>query len=343
MASITVCLPNYNNREYLPELLDSVCAQTFTDWELLMVDYESEDGAWDYLQLRAAAEPRMKLSRSPRVSLYANWNHCLSLATGEFVYIATSDDKLAPDCLEKLHAALVRHPECGVAHCPPLIFGEGSEAVQRWWREESPLSLSVGGRLDRAHIRRAPFDGLLHVAGQSVIVSVTQMLVRRTVFARVGNFPTDAGVTGDFEWQARAALLFDGVYVPDTWGGWRLHSAQATAKNRATLAEKALVNAGLFERALDFYLTTPEGARNRQWVERLRDGARLHATHLGGRGVGRSRTGRIVALIRGAKAVGWGRLLAGGPHVAFRLALSPVKYWIAAGDRALGRKCVEWL
>ncbi len=343
MVPVTICLPNLNNRRYLPELIDSILAQTFSDWELVVVDNFSEDGAWEYFQELAARDSRIHISQAPKQGMYANWNNCLRLARGEFIYIATSDDKLAPDCIAKLHSALVRHPACGIAHCPPLMFGEDFQALQKWWWTKSSIARSVERRLDCGHIRRAPFDGFLHVNGESVIISITQMLIRRTVFDRVGEFPNDVGVVGDFEWQARAAFLFNSVFVPDTWGGWRLHAAQATAKNSASPGEKAKVNARLFERALDFYLTTPEGAHHRPWAGRLRAGARLHAVHLGGRGVGRNLVMRVAAVVRAALALGWGGLPATSPRGAVQLILKPEVYWITRADRILGRKSIEWL
>jgi hypothetical protein len=65
------------------------------------VDNYSEDGAWKYIQELAAYEPRMRNSQAPRQGLYANWSNCVKLARGEYVYVATSGDTMAPDCLEK--------------------------------------------------------------------------------------------------------------------------------------------------------------------------------------------------------------------------------------------------
>lgn len=248
---VSVCLPNLRNRAFLPERIDSIQAQTLTDWELVVFDNHSDDGAWEYLCERAAAEPRMRLAQAPRNGMYANWNNCIRAAQGQFVYIATSDDTMAPDCLEKLARALNENRQCGVAQCPLRILGEDAQGVQGWWDERSPISKSLSGKQNISHLRRAPLDGLLHLAGRSVVLSITQTLMRREVFERIGYFREDCGSIADFEWQARCALVCDSIFVGDTWGGWRLHPEQATALNAASGQDKLRINMLLFRDALE--------------------------------------------------------------------------------------------
>lgn len=83
----------------------SIMAQTLTDWELIVCDSYSDDGTWEYIG-RYADDPRVRMHRVPRAGLYAGWNECLRRATGDFIYIATADDTMSPDCLEKLSGAL---------------------------------------------------------------------------------------------------------------------------------------------------------------------------------------------------------------------------------------------
>ena len=55
---VSICLPNLNNRPYLEERLQTILAQTFSDWELIVYDNYSDDGAWELLQ--AEAQQRAK-------------------------------------------------------------------------------------------------------------------------------------------------------------------------------------------------------------------------------------------------------------------------------------------
>jgi GT2 family glycosyltransferase len=228
---VSICLPNLNNQNYLEERLETIYAQSFGKWELIVSDNYSEDGAWELFQTQARNDPRVRIAQAPREGMYPNWNNCIRQAKGEFIYIATSDDTMSPDCLEKLVAALDSHPECELAHCALKAIDEHGRIsdMQEWWSRRSPFALSSGELLHCPHIRRAPFDGLLHLLGTSVYTSMTQLLIRRSLFDRIGFFPSRWGSVGDFNWSMRAGLVANTVHVPDTWGGWRLHASQATA------------------------------------------------------------------------------------------------------------------
>jgi succinoglycan biosynthesis protein ExoO len=88
------------------------------DWELLVYDSYSDDGAWEFIQQRAAWDNRIRVTQGPREGPYPAWNRCLCETKAEFVYIATSDDTMAADCLEKMVVALERYRDCDLAHCP---------------------------------------------------------------------------------------------------------------------------------------------------------------------------------------------------------------------------------
>jgi hypothetical protein len=229
---VSICVPNLNTRPFLPERFQTIFDQSFEDWELLVYDSYSTDGAWEYIQDLGLREPRLRAWQGPKEGTPGSWSPCVRTARGEYIYIATSDDTMAPDCLERLVEALDRHPECDLAHCPLRAIDEhGRDLVglQQWWAQSSTFAQASGPLLARPHIRLAPFDGLLHLLGGSVYVSITQLLIRRSLFDRIGLFESTWGSVSDFNWSMRAGLVANTVHVPTTWGGWRAHVTQATA------------------------------------------------------------------------------------------------------------------
>jgi glycosyltransferase involved in cell wall biosynthesis len=229
---VSICVPNLNTRPFLPERFETIFAQTFQDWELLAYDSYSDDGAWEYLSDLARREPRMRAWQGPRQGTPGSWNPCIAAARGEFVYVATSDDTMALDFLEKMVAALDAHPDCSLAHCPLRVIDEHGKDIPRLqeaWSEWSYFPRSSGQLRDRPHVRLAPFDGLLHLGGETVYRSITQLLIRRSLFESIGMFESTWGSVGDFDWEMRAGLVANTVHVPHTWGGWRIHESQATA------------------------------------------------------------------------------------------------------------------
>lgn len=226
---VSICLPNLNNRVYLKERIDTIYAQTFKDWELIVCDNFSDDGAWSYFQELASMDCRVIISQKERKGMYDNWNNCIRQARGEFIYVATSDDTMAPDFLEKMVCALDENPDCGLAHCPMKVIDQCGNPGRDWWSSSSLFARSSPDLINMRHKRIAPYDGILCLLGDNIYSSVTQLLIKRALYDKTGHYRVDWGSLGDFHWNLRASLAVSTVHVPDTWGGWRMHSAQATA------------------------------------------------------------------------------------------------------------------
>ena len=216
---VSIVLPNLNNHRFLVDRLESILAQSYPHWELIIVDSYSDDGAWTLIQDYAAKDSRFRISQAPREGIYPGLNRCLQLVEGEYVYIATSDDTMDPDCLEKMVAALEAHPDCGICHVCLRVIDENGETVDGKWRR-FPVARFFGALMDVPHIRRAPHDGVLHCGVYTVYTSLTQFLTRRSVFEETGLFRSDWGSEGDFEWGMRAALLHSTVHLPEELATW---------------------------------------------------------------------------------------------------------------------------
>lgn len=234
---ISIGLPTRNSARFLGARLDSIFNQTFTDWELVVVDGHSTDGTWERVQEIAAVDPRVRVEQAMPEGIYPAFNRCVDLSSGDLVYIATSDDTMAPDCLAKMEAALAENVDCDIAHCPMKVIGpDGGDGID-WWSGTSMFARSSGEWLSRKHKRSAPYDGLLCLLGDNIYSSVTQLLIRRCLFEKIGGYRSDWGSVGDFHWNLRAGLVASSVHVPDTWASWRMHDDQATAAVRLGSAE----------------------------------------------------------------------------------------------------------
>lgn len=242
-ARVSICLPTLNSMEFLAARLDSIRQQTFKSWELVAVDGMSDDGTYQSLLDFAATVPEARVVQAERDGIYPNFNRCIRLAAGEYVYIATSDDTMAADCLEKMVAALDENPDCDLAHCPMRVMDESGGPAPDWWSGHSMFVRSSGPLATRRHKRVAPLDGMLCLLGDNIYSSVTQILIRRSLFDRIGYYRADWGSVGDFHWNLRAGLAASAIHVPDTWGGWRMHRNQATAAVRLKSPEhQALID-----------------------------------------------------------------------------------------------------
>ncbi len=152
MPLVSICLPTLNARRFLEPRMASIMAQTLTDWELIVCDSYSDDGTWEYLE-RYADDARVKMYRVPRAGLYAGWNECLRRGGGEYIYVATADDTMTPDCLEKLVGALENAGDQSTAQSPESL----QPALRSSKSEEgsSVFSLSAVASSAKAGLRSA--------------------------------------------------------------------------------------------------------------------------------------------------------------------------------------------
>lgn len=137
LPRISVLMPVYNTEKYLAEAVGSIAAQTFGDFEFLVVDDGSTDGSAALLQELARDEPRMSLDLRENRGLIQTRNELLRSASGEFVAWMDSDDRSTPDRLA------VQLEAFGV--CPQLIcIGSAAQCMDPSGHplevEHSPLS-----------------------------------------------------------------------------------------------------------------------------------------------------------------------------------------------------------
>jgi CDP-glycerol glycerophosphotransferase len=108
MARLSVVVPVYNVEEFLEPCLDSVLAQTFTDYEVVMVDDGSTDASAAIAQRYVDRDPRFKLVSQPNGGLSKARNTGIDHATGELLVFLDSDDMLTENAYELLVGALDR-------------------------------------------------------------------------------------------------------------------------------------------------------------------------------------------------------------------------------------------
>jgi glycosyltransferase involved in cell wall biosynthesis len=229
MPKVSICIPSRNTRPFLEERRKSIEEQTFQNFEVIVVDDGSIDGSREFFDEWANQDSRVAVYEGPGKGLYPGWNDCILRSTGDYIYIATSDDTMAEDCLEKLVEALDANPDCGLAHCNLKAIGESADQFNALWTNDLLFASSSGDLFNLKHIRKAPYDALLQLTGHTVYISITQLLIRKNIFDEIGAFDGRWGSAGDFHWHMRACFRTNTVHVPDTWGGWRLHASQATS------------------------------------------------------------------------------------------------------------------
>lgn len=128
-CKVSVVVPNFNHQTYLLQRLDSICNQTFADFEVILLDDCSTDQSIEVLK-RFATHPKVKglfVNDENTGSAFLQWGKGLSFAQGEYIWIAESDDFADETFLEKMLPFLENNPEVGIAFCnSQTISADGS-------------------------------------------------------------------------------------------------------------------------------------------------------------------------------------------------------------------------
>jgi glycosyltransferase involved in cell wall biosynthesis len=127
---VSIGLPVYNGQNYLQGALDSILAQTYTDFELVISDNASTDATREICQHYATRDTRIRYYRNERnVGLAPNFNRVFELSTGDYFKWAAHDDLLAPEFLGKCVDALDRNPDAALSVSRTRFIDSGGKVL----------------------------------------------------------------------------------------------------------------------------------------------------------------------------------------------------------------------
>jgi glycosyltransferase involved in cell wall biosynthesis len=124
MPKVSIIITCYNLGIYLEEALKSALAQTFADYEVLLVDDGSTDQMTIELLNQLPSDPRLRVLRIPNQGVARARNHGIELSSGQYILPLDADDRILPDYLERAARILDKHPKVGFVGCHYRTFGE---------------------------------------------------------------------------------------------------------------------------------------------------------------------------------------------------------------------------
>ncbi|MDY6936872.1 MAG: glycosyltransferase [Cyanobacteriota bacterium] len=194
MPLISAIVPAYNAEKTIRETIDSVIAQTHTDWELIVINDGSTDDTLKVLE--QIDEPRMKVFSFENAGVAATRNRGIDRATGEYIAFLDSDDLWTPEKLEAQLAALNTNPKAAVAYS---------------WTNYIDESGNVLGACAHADLQGDIYQILLLA---DFIGSGSNPLIKASALAEVGKFNPDVVPTEDWDMWLRLAAKYDYAVVP---------------------------------------------------------------------------------------------------------------------------------
>ncbi len=130
MPVVTVAMPVYNERRFLAEAIQSVLAQTFTNFELLISDDASTDGSAEIGAAFAAQDARIRFIRQrTNLGAFLNLKYVTDQARSPLLVWLAQDDKLAPRYLEECLQQMNLHPHCVLVSTDFRIIDEAGNLI----------------------------------------------------------------------------------------------------------------------------------------------------------------------------------------------------------------------
>ena len=206
---VSVIIPVYNGGRYLRAALESVFAQTYRAFEVIVVD----DGSADDSGVIAQSFPEVRYIHQTNQGVAAARNIGLEAARGEYFTFLDQDDLWAPEKLKLQVEYLLSHPEVGYTLTQQQFFLEPGTSLPAWFRKDLLASVHTGWVLGT-------------------------LLVRRNVFEQVGNFATGYSAANDSDWFFRAkAAEVPMAVVPELLLLKRIHEANDSGRAKEILSE----------------------------------------------------------------------------------------------------------
>jgi glycosyltransferase involved in cell wall biosynthesis len=215
---ISVILPVYNGGAYLALSVQSVLAQQFEAWELLVVDDCSTDGSFEYLQ--NIDHPQVTLFKNEKnKGLFFNLNFLISKCTTNLVKLWSQDDVMYPTCLQQTVLFHKQHPQLGFSYSDRDMIDEHGNIKTHNNVDHTPAIISP-----ELHARIAFFTG-------SIAGNIANVCINKNALQEVGPFREDMKISADFDMWVRLAEQHDTGFIKQKLIQLRDHSGQLSRKD----------------------------------------------------------------------------------------------------------------
>lgn len=232
---ISVIVPNYNHSAYLRERLDTIYNQTYPNYEVILLDDCSTDNSREILTEYAEKYPektRTAFNEQNAGKVFLQWNKGLSLAKGDFIWIAESDDYSEPTFLEEMIKCF-RYSSVMLAFARSVFMQEGKQI----WSTEEYLNDVKNMRWDEPFVLSAPDAVRLGFGYKNIIPNVSSC-----VFRNIGKVPDDvvrvcSNMHLSSDWIFYLCIMKGGClsYTNKATNFYRIHQESTSLKVQQTM------------------------------------------------------------------------------------------------------------
>lgn len=209
MPRVSVITAAYNHVKFIRQSVDSVQAQTFRDFEHIVIDDGSSDGTAEILQSYGA---QITYVRQENRGAHAAINRGIRMSSGEYIGVVDSDDAWLPNKLERQVAALDADPAPGMVYSLAYFID------------------SDGHRQDESWLMGTPFDDPTQIFEELLQrnrIPVVTALIRRKCLDEVGFFSEKFKALSDWDLWLRFCLRYPVLFIPEMLALYRVHQTNS--------------------------------------------------------------------------------------------------------------------
>jgi len=224
---VSIIIPNYNHAAYLQERIESVLGQTYTDFEIIILDDHSTDNSLDIIQPYRHHPKVAHVIINPENTgrPFLQWSKGISLARGKYIWIAESDDVADPHLLESLVTAISQESDIAVAFAHSrLIDQDGKDLPHQWHKDHSGKVLTFSGQ--EFVIQK--------MLTSNYIYNASMALFRRSAYDAIPTDYQQFRYCGDWAFWIHLCLQGRVVEVCSILNAYRQHTGQTTRKSVKT-------------------------------------------------------------------------------------------------------------
>lgn len=211
-VKVSIIIPNYNHFNFLEERLQCIFNQSFTDFEMIILDDYSTDNSVSVLN-QYTSHPKVKhciFNSLNSGSTFIQWKKGLELAKGEFIWIAESDDFSNFDFLKEMVALLEEHEHAGLAYCQSYIVDENSNILRQNFEWTDDLDTSRWGA---EYVNNGIAEISNYLSKKCTIPNASAVLIRKSAI-NLEDIRIDFKKMGDWYLWISILKKYDVVYTP---------------------------------------------------------------------------------------------------------------------------------
>jgi glycosyltransferase involved in cell wall biosynthesis len=231
---VSVCIPTYNGEAYLNACLQSVCQQTYTDFEILICDDCSIDNTTGIIKTFQKKDSRIRLIINEKnLGLVGNWNRCMELAKGEWIKFVFQDDIILPTCLESMLKASNSNTQMIVCEREYIFEENVSADIKNLYSKLLRLYQLIGGEGIKYVSVQHLAELIRRYFPSNFIGEPTSIMLKKAIVNKVGAFNPKITQLCDIEYCLRVGVNGGFAYVPDKLVKFRIHEKSTTQKNNS--------------------------------------------------------------------------------------------------------------